>query len=90
MSRRKQPESSFIYSQIKQNIYDYLLEFVDINNKIREEYLWPPHIFDFLTRQTLTEQELVKYNQDLAKKKDEYIKKAKKKPLKRKNKINLK
>jgi hypothetical protein len=38
----------------------------------------PPMVFDYNLRQSLTEQELVKYNQDLIKKKDDYIKKLKK------------
>jgi len=84
MSRKKQPESSYVLENVRTIFNDYFVEFLDINAKCREEFLWPPHVFDYITRQTLTEQELVKYNQDLVKKRDEFIKKAKKKPLKRK------
>lgn len=84
MSRQKHPESSYVIEHFKSKLFDFMVDFVDINAKLREEYQWPPSSFDFLTRQTLTEVELVKYNQELAKKRDEYIKRTKKKPLKRK------
>ncbi len=87
MARKKQPESSYVLEHVSSILSDFFMDLVDINGRIREEFLWPPHVFDYLTRQTLNEQELVKYNQELAKKRDDYIKKAKKKPLKRMNKI---
>ena len=82
MSRMKHPETSHVLENVRTIFNDFFVEFIDINAKVREDFLWPPHIFDYLTKQTLTEQELVKYNLENQKKRDDYIKKAKKKPLK--------
>lgn len=55
-SQKKLPESSKITSVIRNILNEIPIEFVEISAKIREELVIPPTNFDFLTRQTLTEQ----------------------------------
>lgn len=81
-SRRLNPEDSPIYNEMKNYLLQQLDNFNDIINEVREEYLLPPKICDWLTKESLSEQELAKYKADLKKKDDDYIKKAKKKPFK--------
>ena len=81
-SRRKEPEDSNVYDFIK-NIYLEVLENInETSNEIREEMLLPPFTFDLLTRQNLDENDLKLYEADLKKKRDDFIKKSKKKPSK--------
>jgi len=82
MARKQYPADSVMFNHIKGLILDLALEFPDISLQLKEELVLPPTQFDYLTRQSLTDQEILKYNQELNKKKDEFYKKAKKKPPK--------
>lgn len=55
-AQRKIPETSKVINTIKGIFNDFPMEIVELANKIREELVIPPTNFDFLTRQTLTEQ----------------------------------
>ena len=55
-SQKKLPESSKITSYIRNILNELPNEFVEISAKIKEELVIPPSNFDFLTRQTLTDQ----------------------------------
>jgi len=79
VSRKQYPADSVMFNCIKSFILDLAMEFPEVSNQLREEMALPPAQFDYLTRQSLTDQELIKYNQELNKKKDEFYKKAKKK-----------
>ncbi|MCQ2818673.1 MAG: phosphoglycerate kinase [archaeon] len=81
-SRRKFPEDSPIFEEFKKFLIEKLDNFNDIVNEVRDECQLAPRICDWLTRETLTEQELTKYKADLKKKEDEYNKKANKKKAK--------
>ena len=81
-SRKKLPEDSNIYNYVRGILLEQLENFNDTVNEIREEYLLPPMMFDALTRESLSEQELAKYDAEIKKKKDDYNKKSKKKPFK--------
>lgn len=82
MSRKQYPADCVMYNHIKSLLLDLAIEFPEVSTQLREELALPPVQFDYLTRQSLTEQELIKYNQDFNKRKDEFYKKAKKKPPK--------
>lgn len=82
MSRKQYPADSVMFDCIRSFILDLAMEFPDVSSQLREEIGLPPLQFDYLTKQSLTDQELVKYNQELNKKKDDFYKKAKKKPPK--------
>jgi hypothetical protein len=55
-AQRKIPETSKVINTIKGILNEFPLEIVELANKIREELVIPPTNFDFLTRQTLTDQ----------------------------------
>ena len=78
-ARHRYPEDSVVYNDMKAYLCEQLDNFNDIVNEVREEYMLPPKICDWLTKDTLNEQELIKYKSDMKKKEDEYIKKNKKK-----------
>lgn len=86
MAQRNYSEpASTNYHYFYSKISELLAEFNDISNSVREEFLLHPLTFDLITRENLTDQELNKYKNELNKRKDEYIKKAKKKPYKNKD-----
>ena len=80
ISHKKGTEDSGVYNFIKNILLDELENINETSNKIREELVLPPYTFDLLTRQSLNEEDLVKYTADLKKKKDDFVKKNKKKP----------
>jgi len=82
MSRKQYPADSVMFNHIKSLILDLAMEFPEVSTPLREELVLPPVQFDYLTKQSLTDQELIKYNQDQNKKRDEFYKKTKKKPHK--------
>lgn len=55
-AQRKIPETSKIINNIKGIFNDFPMEIVEISNKIKEELVIPPASFDYLTRQSLTDQ----------------------------------
>jgi hypothetical protein len=71
-----------VVSPINNRIRDLLiklaLDIPDICNSVREELILPPIVFDHLTRQSLTEQELAKYTKEQNNKKEEFLRKNKK------------
>ena len=81
-SRKTNPESSPVYNELRSFLVDKLNNFNEIVNEVRDECQLPPKTCDWLTKETLTEQELTKYKADLKKKEDEYNKKANKKKAK--------
>ena len=80
ISHKKGPEDSGIYNFIKNIILSELDDFNETSNKIREELVLPPYMFDLYTRNSLDEADLAKYEADLKKKRDDFFKKNKKKP----------
>ena len=80
IAHKKGPEDSTVYDFVKKIFLDELENFNETSNKIREEMSMPPYTFDLLTRQSLSQADLVAYEADLKKKKDEFLKKNKKKP----------
>ena len=80
IAHKKGPEDSPVYDFVRNIFLDELENFNETSNKIREEMGMAPYTFDLLTRQSLTEGDLAKYDADLKKKKDEFLKKNKKKP----------
>ena len=80
ISHKKGTEDSGVYNYIKNIILSELEDINETSNKIREELVLPPYIFDLYTRNSLDEADLAKYEADLKKKKDDFIKKNKKKP----------
>ena len=80
LAHKKGPEDSTVYDFVKKIFLDELENINDTSNKIREEMALPPYTFDLLTRQSLNQTDLALYEADLKKKKDEYLKKNKKKP----------
>ena len=82
LSRERQTEDSPLYNSLKSLIEDLSLEIGDQINLIREELIFHPLIFDFLTRKSLENKELDKFNQEQKKKIDEFYKKNKKKQYK--------
>jgi hypothetical protein len=82
IARKSFPEDSKIFENFRNIFIEIALEYPEISAKFREELLIPPANFDYLTRQGLTDQEILKYNQEQNKKKDEFYKKTKKKPPK--------
>ena len=80
ISHKKGPEDSGIYNFIKSILLSELDDFNETSNKIREELILPPYMFDLYTRNSLDEAELAKYEADLKKKRDDFVKKNKKKP----------
>jgi len=56
-SQKKLPETSKINNFIKAILSDLSTEIIEMGSKIKEELLIPPTSFDFLTKQTLTDQE---------------------------------
>jgi len=80
IARKKGPEESPVYDSIR-NIFLSELENINyVSNKIREELSMPPYIYDRLTRESLNKEDLALYDAELKKKKEEFLKKAKKKP----------
>jgi hypothetical protein len=65
-------------SRIRELIVKLALDIPEICNNTREELVMPPLVFDYLTRQGLTEQELAKYNKEQNNKKEEFLRKNKK------------
>lgn len=82
LSRKPYPQDSIMYKYIKNLINEITFEFPDVSTSLREELVLPPSNFDYLTKQSLSEHELIKYNQDSNKRKDDFYKKSKKKPPK--------
>jgi hypothetical protein len=80
IAHRKGPEDSTVYDFVKKIFLDELENFNETSNKIREELSMPPYVFDLLTRESLNKTDLATYEADLKKKKDEFLKKNKKKP----------
>ncbi len=80
LAHKKGPEDSTVYDFVKKIFLDELENINDTSNKIREELALPPYTFDYLTRQSLNQTDLALYEADLKKKKDEFLKKNKKKP----------
>ena len=80
IAHKKGPEDSTVYDFVKKIFLDELENFNETSNKIREELAMPPYVFDLLTRQSLNKTDLATYEADLKKKKDEFLKKNKKKP----------
>ena len=80
LAHRKGPEDSTVYDFVKSIFLDELENFNETSNKIREEMAMPPYTFDLLTRQSLNQADLASYEAELKKKKDEFLKKNKKKP----------
>ena len=80
IARKKGPEESPVYDFIRNIFLGQLENINETSNKIREELLMPPYIFDKLTREKLNEEDLAKYDAELKKKKEEFLKKVKKKP----------
>ncbi len=80
LAHRKGPEDSTVFDFVKNIFLDELENFNETSNKIREEMSMPPYTFDLLTRQNLNQADLAAYEADLKKKKDEFLKKNKKKP----------
>lgn len=81
-SQKKYPKNSKIYDTFRERIIDVCLEIPDLCNSTREELILHPFIFDYLTVQSLTDQELLKYNKEQNNRKDDYYKKNKKKVTK--------
>jgi hypothetical protein len=82
IARKSFPEDSKISQNFRDIFIEIALEYPELSAKYREELGLPPSNFDYLTRQGLTDQETLKYNQEQNKKKDEFYKKTKKKPPK--------
>ena len=80
IAHKKGPEDSTVYDFVKKIFLDELENINETSNKIREELSLPPYTFDLLTRQSLNQSDLALYEADLKKKKDEFLKKNKKKP----------
>ena len=80
ISHKKGPEDSGIYNYIKNIILEESENINETSNKLREELVLPPYVFDYYTRKELDEVELAKYEADLKKKRDDFVKKNKKKP----------
>ena len=82
LCRKPYPQDSIMYKFVKNLITEITLEFPEVSTSLREELILPPSNFDYLTKESLSEQELIKYNQDTNKRKDDFYKKSKKKPPK--------
>jgi 3-phosphoglycerate kinase len=82
LGRRKYHVDSVYKSLIAEKINEFSLDFNDLVNSVKDEMGIYPGIFDFYTRQSLSEKELNQYKNELNKKRDEFYKKTKKKPLK--------
>ena len=82
LCRKPYPQDSIMYKFVKNLITEITLEFPEVSTSLREELILPPSNFDYLTKESLSEQELIKYNQDSNKRKDDFYKKSKKKPPK--------
>ena len=82
IARKKGPEESPVYDYIKNIFLDQLENINDISNKIREELSLPPYTFDLLTREKLksNEEDLKLYDAEIKRRKEEFLKKIKKKP----------
>ena len=80
IARKKGPEESPVYDFVKNIFLDELENINETSNKIREELSMPPYTFDYLTRQKLNEEDLARYDAEMKKRKEEFLKKAKKKP----------
>ena len=80
IARKKGPEESPVYDSIRNIFLSELENINDVSNKIREELSMPPYIYDRLTRESLNKEDLALYDAELKKKKEEFLKKAKKKP----------
>ena len=80
ISRKKGPEESPVYDFVKNIFLSELENINETSNKIREELSMPPYTFDLLTRQSLNEEDLAKYDAEMKKRKEEFLKKIKKKP----------
>ena len=80
LAHKKGPEDSTVYDFVKKIFLDELENINETSNKIREELSLPPYTFDLLTRQSLNQADLALYEAELKKKKDEFLKKNKKKP----------
>ena len=80
IARKKGPEESPVYDYIKNIFLSQLENINETSNKIREELGMPPYTFDLLTRKSLNEEDLAKYDAEMKKRKEEFLKKIKKKP----------
>ena len=80
ISRKKGPEESPVYDFVRNIFLEQLENINETSNKIREELSMPPYTFDLLTRQKLNEEDLKNYDAELKKRKEEFLKKNKKKP----------
>ena len=80
ISRKKGPEESPVYDFVKNIFLSELENINETSNKIREELSMPPYTFDLLTRQSLNEEDLARYDAEMKKRKEEFLKKIKKKP----------
>ena len=65
ISHKKGTEDSGVYNFIKNILLDELENINETSNKIREELVLPPYTFDLLTRKSLNEADLIKYDADL-------------------------
>jgi len=90
IARKKGPEESPVYDYIKNIFLDQLENINDISNKIREELSLPPYTFDLLTREKLksNEEDLKLYDAEIKRRKEEFLKKIKKKPGKKRRRRN--
>ena len=82
ISRRKGVKSSKVYNFVREIWLDELENINETSNQIREEMNMVPYTFDLLTKQSLSEEDLAKYEADKKKAKEDYLKKIKKKALK--------
>jgi len=80
IARKKGPEESPVYDFVKKIFLEELENINDISNKIREELSMPPYTFDLLTRESLNKEDLALYDAEIKKRKEEFLKKVKKKP----------
>ena len=80
IARKKGPEESPVYDFVKNIFLEQLENINETSNKIREELSMPPYIFDLLTRESLNKEDLALYDAEMKKRKEEFLKKVKKKP----------
>lgn len=79
----KRSEDSLLTPYFRLNFENFVSDFNDICNSVREEFSLHPLFFDYLTRISfLTEKEANNYKSELNRRKEEYYKKIKKKHLK--------
>lgn len=84
LSREKNCEDSYLFTELFKLIEELALELGDEINQIREELIFYPIVFSYLTMKNLDNKEQEKFNQDQKKKIDEFYKKNKKKVFKNK------